>query len=149
MLYEKTLQRKSESLYGKGIPRSSQSSQLAISLVRSRNFLYHSSQFAVLFLASSQFLTNYKVKDTILLVICGQFRKKFNFSKLTGKIYEIIEYSTFSSITNFQTVIFHTVSSTKSIPRNSQFLATRSDLWGRINCELRGIPVDILIFLQN
>ena len=68
-------------------------------------------------------------------------KKKSNFSKLTGKIYEIIEYSTFSSITNFQTVIFHTVSSTKSIPRNSQFLATRSDLWGRINCELRGIPV--------
>ena len=69
------------------------------------------------------------------------FEKKSNFSKLTGKIYEIIEYSTFSSITNFQTVIFHTVSSTKSIPRNSQFLATRSDLWGRINCELRGVPV--------
>ena len=64
-----------------------------------------------------------------------------NFSKLTGKIYEIIEYSTFSSITNFQTVIFHTVSSTKSIPRNSQFLATRSDLWGRINCELRRVGV--------
>ena len=142
MLYEKTLQRKSESLYGKGIPRSSQSSQLAISLVRSRNFLYHSSQFAVLFLASSQFLTNYKVKKSYFIGnLWSISKKKSNFSKLTGKIYEIIEYSTFSSITNFQTVIFHTVSSTKSIPRNSQILATRSDLWGRINCELRGIPV--------
>ena len=127
---------------GTGIPRNSQYSQLAISLVRSRNFLYHSSQFAVLFLASSQFLTNYKVKKKLFYwSFVVNFEKKYNFSKLTGKIYEIIEYSTFSSITNFQTVIFHTVSSTKSIPRNSQFLATRSDLWGRINCELRGIPV--------
>ena len=96
----------------------------------------------MLFLASSQFLTNYKVKKSYFIGnLWSISKKKSNFSKLTGKIYEIIEYSTFSSITNFQTVIFHTVSSTKSIPRNSQFLATRSDLWGRINCELRGIPV--------
>ena len=78
----------------KGIPRNSQSSQLAVSLVRSRNFLYHSSQFAVLFLASSQFLTNYKfkkiqVKCSILLfidifsIICLHFEltlKQFSIS---------------------------------------------------------------------
>ena len=72
------------SLNDTGIPRNSQSSQLAVSLVRSQNFLYHSSQFAVLFLASSQFLTNYKVKKAILLVICGQFRKKIVLFLLAG-----------------------------------------------------------------
>ena len=62
------------------------SSIFALSLIRSSNYLYPSSKFAVLFLANSHFLKNFHSILLIFMIFCNIFTENLIFCKFNQQI---------------------------------------------------------------